>query len=44
MPNLHLENIRTTLIPIPPINEQKKIAEEISQYYSLLDSIGQNVE
>ena len=44
VPNLHLENIRTTLIPIPPINEQKKIAEEISQYYSLLDSIGQNVE
>ena len=44
VPNLHLENIRTTLIPIPPINEQKKIAEKISQYYSLLDSIGQNVE
>ena len=44
VPNLHLEHIRTTLIPITPINEQKKIAEKISQYYSLLDYIDQNVE
>ncbi len=44
VPNLHLEHIRTTLIPIAPINEQKKIAEKISQYYSLLDYIDQNVE
>ena len=44
VPNLHLEHIRTTLIPIPPANEQKEIAEKISQYYSLLDSIDQNVE
>ena len=38
VPNLHLEHIRTTLIPIPPINEQNKIVEKIYQYYSLLDS------
>ena len=44
VPNLHLEHIRTTLIPIPPINEQNKIAERIYQYYSLLDSIVQNIE
>ena len=44
VPNLHLEHIRTTLIPIPPINEQNKIVEKIYQYYSLLDSIVQNIE
>ena len=44
VPNLHLKHIRTTLIPIPPINEQNKIAERIYQYYSLLDSIVQNIE
>ena len=44
VPNLHLEHIRTTLIPIPPINEQNKIAERIYQYYSLLDSIVKNIE
>ena len=44
VPNLHLEHISTTLIPIPPINEQNKIAERIYQYYSLLDSIVQNIE
>ena len=44
VPNLHLEHIRTTLIPNPPINEQNKIAERIYQYYSLLDSIVQNIE
>ncbi|WP_243005508.1 restriction endonuclease subunit S, partial [Lachnospira eligens] len=44
VPNLHLEHIRTTLTPIPPINEQNKIVEKIYQYYSLLDSIVQNIE
>ena len=44
VPNLHLEHIRTTLIPIPPINEQNKIVKKIYQYYSLLDSIVQNIE
>ena len=44
VPNLHLEHIRTTLIPIPPINEQNKIVEKIYQYYSLLDSIVQNID
>ena len=44
VPNLHLEHIRTTLIPIPPMNEQNKIVEKIYQYYSLLDSIVQNIE
>ena len=39
VPNLHLEHIRTTLIPIPPINEQKRISEKVSQLFSLLDSI-----
>lgn len=43
VPNLHLEHIRTTLIPIPPINEQKRIANKISQLFSLLDSIAENI-
>ena len=44
VPNLHLEHIRTTLIPIPPINEQNKIVEKIYRYNYLLDSIVQNIE
>ena len=43
VPNLHLEHIRTTLIPIPPIKEQKRIADKVSQLFSLLDSIAENV-
>ena len=30
VPNLHLEHIRTTLIPIPPINEQKRISKKVA--------------
>ena len=43
VPNLHLEHIRTTLILIPPIKEQKRIADKVSQLFSLLDSIAENV-
>ena len=42
VPNLHLEHIRTTLIPIPPINEQKRISKKVDQLFFLLDSIAKN--
>ena len=39
VPNLHLEHIRTVLIPIAPIHEQKKIAEIVQKYTSILEYI-----
>ena len=42
VPNLHLEHIRTTLIAIPPINEQKRISKKVDQLFFLLDSIAKN--
>ena len=43
VPNLHLEHIRTTLVPIAPVIEQKYIANKISYYFELLDQIMQNL-
>ena len=39
VPNLHLENIRRTLIPIPPQKEQNKIASKITSIFEQLDII-----
>ena len=39
VPNLHLEHIRTTLIPIAPINEQYQIATKLEQLLSFADNI-----
>ena len=39
VPNLHLENIRRTLIPIPPQKEQNKIASKITYIFEQLDII-----
>ena len=39
VPNLHLEHIRTALIPIAPIHEQKKIADNVHKYISILEDI-----
>ena len=39
VPNLHLEHIRTALIPIAPIHEQKKIADNVQKYISILEDI-----
>jgi len=39
VPNLHLEHIRTALIPIAPIQEQKKIADRVQKYISILENI-----
>ena len=37
--NLHLENIRQTLIPLPPINEQQRIAGKIAEINLILESM-----
>ena len=39
VPNLHLEHIRTTLIPVAPINEQYRIATKLEQLLSFADKI-----
>ena len=50
VPNLHLENIKTVTIPVPPLSEQEKIVEYLdqvskevkslkSQYQSQLDNL-----
>ena len=39
VPNLHLEHIRTTLIPVAPINEQYRIATKLEQLLSFADNI-----
>ncbi len=31
VPNLHLENIKTVTIPVPPLSEQEKIVEHLDQ-------------
>ena len=35
--------IKTAHIPLPPLNEQKRIADKVSQLFSLLDSIAESV-
>ena len=42
VPNLHLENIRRTLIPLPPQSEQKRISETVETLLELVDSIDSN--
>ena len=39
VPNLHLEQIRKTLIPIPPYQEQLRIMEKINIFLNKLDEI-----
>ena len=39
VPNLHLEHIRTALIPIAPLHEQEKIADTAQKYISILEDI-----
>ena len=43
IPGISREDILNLLIPIPPINEQKRIADKVSQLFSLLDFIVENV-
>jgi type I restriction enzyme S subunit len=39
VPNLHLEHIRKTLIPIPPHSEQKQIAELLKNIFLKMDDV-----
>ena len=39
VPNLHLENIRKTLVPLPPQSVQKRISETVETLLELVDSI-----
>ena len=42
-PGLSVANIQNVFIPVPPLSEQKRIADKVSQLFSLLDSIAENV-
>lgn len=44
VPNLHLYEINKTLIPLPPLAEQKRIVEKIEQIFGTLDIIEKAVE
>ena len=44
VPNLHLYEINKTLIPLPPLTEQKRIVEKIEQIFTALDIIEKTVE
>ena len=39
VPNLHLEHIRTALLPIAPVHEQEKISDCIQKNINILDKI-----
>ena len=42
-PGLSVANIQNVFIPVPPLSEQKRIADKVSQLFSLLDSIAENI-
>ena len=39
LPNLHLVDIKKTVIPLPPLAEQHRIITEIEHWFSLIDQI-----
>ena len=41
LPNLHLVDIKKTIIPIPPFAEQQRIVIEIEKWFALIDQIEQ---
>ena len=43
MPRLGTLDGKKAVLTVPPINEQKRIADKVSQLFSLLDSIAENV-
>ena len=43
VPNLHLVHIRQTLIPIPPLAEQERLANEVKKIFDILSNIKQSV-
>ena len=43
VPNLHLVDINKTVIPLPPLAEQKRIVGKIEELFEQLDSIAMNL-
>ena len=43
IPHLNKKMFRELIIPIPPIEEQRRIVVSIKQYYSILDDISTNL-
>jgi type I restriction enzyme S subunit len=43
-PNLNLEKIKVTMLPLPPLNEQKRIVEKFDQLMALCDELEKNVK
>ena len=43
-PSLSMETIRKVRIPIPPLNEQKRIVEKVDQLMALCDELEKNIE
>ena len=44
MPRLGTQDGKKAVLTIPPINEQKRITDKVSQLFSLLDSIANNID
>ena len=44
LPNLHLVDIKKTVIPLPPLAEQLRIIKEIERWFALIDTIEQSKE
>lgn len=42
-PNISKEKIISTLIPLPPLNEQNRIVYKIEELYKVLDQIQNNL-
>ena len=40
---LSSNQLHNMFLPLPPLNEQKRIADKVSQLFSLLDSIAENI-
>ena len=40
---LSSNQLHNIFLPLPPLNEQKRIADKVSQLFSLLDSIAENI-
>ena len=42
VPNLHLEQIRKVIFPLPPLSEQRRIVEKIEELLALVDDLETN--
>ena len=42
LPNLHLTDIKKTIIPLPPLVEQKRISNEVERWFTLIDELESN--